>query len=46
MDFYLALAGALMGALSLLLHALGKKYPKAEEYADDIDKVKDIVPKT
>ncbi len=45
MTLYLALAGAILGAASMLLHALGRKYPKAETYAKDVDVVKDIVPK-
>lgn len=38
MTFYLSLAAALAAALSLVLHALGKKYPKAEALAEDVDK--------
>lgn len=44
MTFYLALGAAVAAALSLVLHALGAKYPKAEVIAEDIDKVKDLLP--
>lgn len=44
MTFYLALAAAAAAALSLVLHALGTKYPKAEALAEDVDKVKSVLP--
>jgi hypothetical protein len=44
MVFVIAVVGAVLGAASLLLHALGSKYPKAEVYAEDVDKVKELVP--
>lgn len=40
----LSLLGAVLGAASLVLHALGAKYPKAEVYAEDADKVKGLLP--
>ena len=45
MTFYLALAAAVGTALSLVLHALGKKYPKAEAVAEKIDDAEKLLPK-
>ncbi len=45
MTFYLALAAAVMAGLSLVLHAVGTKYPTAEKYAQDIDAVEKVIPK-
>lgn len=45
MDFYIALAGALMGALSLILHAVGKRSAKAESLAEKVDEVDALLPK-
>lgn len=45
MEYYLALAGAVLGALSLVLHALGPKLPKAEKAAEDLDVVDALLPK-
>lgn len=47
MDFYIALAGAILGALSLVLHVVA---PKTKTTADDkaleiVDKAKDLLPK-
>jgi hypothetical protein len=43
MSFYLSLAGAVMAALSLVLHAVASKSPKMEVIAEDIDKVLEAV---
>lgn len=43
MDFYISLGAALMAAVSLVLHALAPKMPKAGVVADDIDKVEAAV---
>jgi hypothetical protein len=45
MTFYLALAAALGSALSLILHALGGKYPKAEKVAEAIDEAEALAAK-
>ncbi len=45
MVFYLALAAAIASALSLVLHAVGTKSARAEKIAEDVDKVKDLIPK-
>jgi hypothetical protein len=44
LTFLVAMAGAVMGAASLLLHALGKKYPKAETLAEDVDDARKLLP--
>lgn len=43
MQFYLSLFAAIGAALSLVLHALAAKYPKAGAIADDIDAVEKAV---
>ncbi len=44
LGFYLTLAAAVMSALSLVLHAVGVKSPKAEAMAEDVDKVRAAMP--
>lgn len=43
MTFYIAVFSAVASALSLVLHALGAKYPKAEQAAEDVDKAEKVV---
>jgi hypothetical protein len=47
MDFWIALAGAVLGAASLILHVVAKrtKTKKDDWLRDRVDEVKDALPK-